>query len=240
MYYLYETHCHCSQASRCAISTSRELVRAYHKAGYAGLVLTDHFIWGNTAVSRHLPWEERMRLYYDAYLEARDAAKDLDFDVIFGLEHAYGDGKEVLIYGIGLDFLLSNPDIPELNLDGIVERVHSAGGIVIQAHPYRNRSYVNMAVGPRADIVDGLEIYNPGNQPGEDIQALRLSETGDYILTSGGDIHVASDHRIGFAGVLLPCRVKDEKEFAQILKQKKHHLRIQGKNLSSVTEQDLP
>ena len=104
MNYLYETHCHGSQCSRCSLSTSRELVRAYHKAGYAGLVLTDHFIWGNTAVSRHLPWEERMRLYYAAYLDARDEAKDLDFDVIFGLEHAYGDGNEVLIYGIGLDF----------------------------------------------------------------------------------------------------------------------------------------
>ncbi len=135
MMYLYETHCHSSQCSRCAVSTSQEMVRAYHRAGYAGLVLTDHFIWGNTAVDRRLPWEVRMQQYYDAYLAAREAARELDFDVIFGFEHAYGDGKEVLVYGVGLDFLLSNPDIPQLSLDEFARRIQNAGGIVIQAHP---------------------------------------------------------------------------------------------------------
>ena len=59
--YLYETHCHCSQCSACAHSTSQELVLAYHKAGYAGVVFTDHFITGNTAVDRNLPWEDKMK-----------------------------------------------------------------------------------------------------------------------------------------------------------------------------------
>jgi predicted metal-dependent phosphoesterase TrpH len=146
MMYKYETHCHSSQCSRCGRSTSQELVKAYYEAGYAGLVLTDHFIFGNTAVPRDLPWETRMQCYYDAYLDACKAAEGLDFDVIFGIEHAYGDGKEVLIYGIDLSFLLSNPDIPELTLDELVDRVHAYGGIVVQAHPYRDRSYVNMSV----------------------------------------------------------------------------------------------
>lgn len=234
--YLYETHCHASQCSLCARSSVRELVQAYHQAGYAGLVLTDHFIFGNTAVDRTLPWEERMHCYYDAYLDARQAGDALDFDVIFGIEHAYGDGKEVLLYGIGLDFLLVNPDIPQLSLDELVQRVHEVGGVVIQAHPYRDRYYVNMAVGPRADIVDGIEIYNAGNRPGEDLQALQLARTGDYILTSGGDIHFAEDARISQAGILLPYRVKNEWEFADALKRRVHSWRIGGKDVSQVTE----
>lgn len=239
MAHLYETHCHSSQASLCSTSTSRELVRAYHKAGYAGLVLTDHFIWGNTAVDRTLPWAQRMQLYYDAYLEAKDEARDLDFDVIFGIEHAYGDGKEVLIYGIDLDFLLNNPDIPEITLDELVFRVHSVGGIVIQAHPFRDRWYTNLEVPPRSDIVDGIEVYNACNYPNEDVQALELVRTGSYILTSGGDIHSAADERIGAAGILLPHRVHDERGFAQALKNNSHHLRIHGKDLAAVSAQDL-
>lgn len=239
MGYLYETHCHSSQCSLCAISTAQELVRAYCIKGYAGLVLTDHFIWGNTAVPRHLPWEERMRRYYRAYLDAKEAAAGLDFDVIFGFEHAYGDGKEVLVYGVELDFLLVNPDIPKLNLDQFVERIHEAGGIVIQAHPYRNRSYVNMAVGPRADIVDGIEVYNAGNKPGEDAQALHLAWEKDYIITCGGDVHWAQDERIGSAGVLLPHRVATSKEFADALKRREHGFLVKGKRLGSVTEADL-
>ena len=187
MLYKYETHCHCSQCSACGRSTAQELVRAYHQAGYAGLVLTDHFIRGNTAVDRSLPWEDQMRSYHQAWLDAREAAEDLDFDVIFGIEHAYGDGKEVLIYGIDLAFLLANPDIPRLSLDELAARVHEYGGIVVQAHPYRNRSYVNMAVQPRADLVDGIEVYNVWNQPGEDKQALALSRQKPFILTSGGE-----------------------------------------------------
>ena len=239
MEYIYETHCHSSQCSACAKSSAQDLVYAYHQAGYAGLVLTDHFIFGNTAVPRDLPWAERMKRYYDAYLEAKAAAEPLDFDVIFGIEHAYGDGKEVLIYGVELDFLLVNPDIPSLSLDELVERIHEAGGIVIQAHPYRDRYYVNMAVGPRTDIVDGLEIYNACNAPGEDVQTLPLLEQKDFIMTSGGDIHKDSDERIGSAGVVLPCRVRSSKEFADALKKRSHGLLVKGKTLYKITAADL-
>mgnify|MGYP003313645820 CR=1 FL=1 len=146
MQYLYETHCHCSQCSHCASSTSQELALAYYKAGYAGMILTDHFISGNTALDRSLPWDIQVKAYYQAYLDACEAVADLDFDVLFGIEHAYGDGKEVLVYGIDLDFLLANPDLCDISLDEFVDRVHTAGGLVVQAHPYRDRSYINMSV----------------------------------------------------------------------------------------------
>ena len=239
MEYRYETHCHSAQCSLCAKSSAQALVYAYQKAGYAGLVLTDHFIFGNTAVPHDLPWDERMKRYYAAYLDAKAVADPLDFDVIFAIEHAYGDGKEVLIYGVELDFLLANPDIPELTLDALVDRVHEAGGIVIQAHPFRDRYYVNMAVGPRTDIVDGIEVYNACNKPGEDVQALALLEQQDFIVTSGGDIHKDTDERIGHAGVVLPHRVRTSKEFADALKDRKHGFMIKGKVVDKITAADL-
>ena len=240
MFYRYETHCHCRECSACSRASARELVQAYHAAGYAGLVLTDHFIHGNTAVDRSLPWKEQMQWFYDAYLDAKKAAAELDFDVIFGIEHAYGSGKEVLIYGIDLPFLLENPDIPVLTLDELTDRVHACGGIVIQAHPYRDRDYIDMSVEPRADIVDGIEIHNIGNKPGEDRKALELARTDDYILTSGGDIHSAVDPRIGSCGIVLPYRVRNEKEFVAALKRRDHSFLIHGQILSSPEPEDLP
>lgn len=240
MLYRYETHCHCLQGSRCARSTAQEMVRAYHAKGYAGLVLTDHFIFGNTNVPRDLPWEQRMRCYHQAYLDAKAQGDKLDFDVIFGIEHAYGDGKEVLIYGIDLDFLLRNPDIPEISLDAFAARVKAHGGIVVQAHPYRNRSYVNMAVGPRADLVDGIEVHNPCNLPGEDGQALALANSGDYIFTSGGDMHLADDPRLGTAGILLPYRVRNEKEFVAALKRRDHVCLVGGRPVDPILPHHLP
>ena len=241
MLYRYETHVHCSQASLCGVSTSQEQVLACHRAGYAGMVLTDHFIFGNTSVSRDLPWEERMNRYYNAFLEAKPTADALDFDLIFGIEHAYGDGKEMLLYGVELDFLLANPDIPCISIDQLADRVHRWGGVVIQAHPYRCRSYVNMAVEPRADLIDGVEIYNSGNLPGEDARALRLARTIDNcILTSGGDVHDAEDDRLGRAGITLPRRVSDSRAFADALKRREHGLVINGVECTEVTEDMLP
>ncbi len=214
MEYLYETHCHSAQASRCARSTAGELVQAYHAAGYTGLVLTDHFVLGNTAVDRTLPWEAQMRCYYDAYLEGAAVGRTLDFDVLFGIEHAC-DGGEFLCYGIDLDFLLWNPDIPELTLDAFVRRAHDYGAVVVQAHPFR---WAPAGTPLRLDILDGIEIYNSANSP-EANRAAQACAAG--ICTSGGDIHWAQDERIGKAGIWLPHRVRNAKDLSTALK---HHI----------------
>ena len=238
--YLYETHCHCSQCSHCASSTSQELALAYYKAGYAGMILTDHFLSGNTALDRSLPWDIQVKAYYQAYLDACEAVADLDFDVLFSIEHAYGDGKEVLVYGIDLDFLLANPDLCDISLDEFVNRVHTAGGLVVQAHPYRDRSYINMSVEPRKDIVDGIEIHNAGNHPGEDGKALSLSHEKDFIRTSGGDVHNITDSKLGTAGLAFKTRIRNNHELVAALRQGADGYVINGRVISQVTENDLP
>ena len=234
MFYRYETHCHCNIASQCAHSTPAELVRAHHAAGYAGLVLTDHFIHGNTAVPRDLPWEEQMRRYYDAYLEAKDTAGELDFDVIFGIEHAYGGGLEVLCYGIDLNFLLQNPDIPRLDIREFAARVHAYGGILIHAHPYR---WGGPEITLPLDYIDGIEIYNAGNAPDKNV--LALQNLGGLIPFSGGDIHKADEPRVGTSGIALPYRVRNEKELTTALKNRDHLLIVKGQTLPSVVAANL-
>lgn len=223
MSYIYETHCHCSQCSRCAHSTSTELVRAYHAAGYAGLVLTDHFVLGNTAIDRSLPWEEQIRGYYNAFLEAKALGDELDFDVIFGIEHAC-PGGEFLCYGIDLPFLLAHPEIPELSLDEFTALAHDHGILVIQAHPYR---WLPGGSPLRLDILDGIEVFNSGNSPEANEAAAQVP--GSMIRTAGGDIHRSDDPRIGRAGISLPYRVRNARELALALRQQDHRLLISNK-----------
>ena len=111
--YRYEMHCHCNWCSACAHSSPQAMAQAYYQAGYAGMVLTDHFLSGSTAIDRSLPWKDKVEAYWRAYEAARDWARgrSRDFTVLFGLEHQYGGGKEVLTYGIDLDFLLAHPDL---------------------------------------------------------------------------------------------------------------------------------
>ena len=75
-----------------------------------------------------------------------------DFVVLFGLEHHYGAGKEVLTYGIDLDFLLAHPDLHLLPLEEYRRVVNQAGGLVVMAHPYRHADYIDGTVRPPAGV----------------------------------------------------------------------------------------
>ena len=239
--YLYETHCHSSDCSRCGRSTARELVRAYHAAGYAGMVLTDHFVTGSTAVDRKLPWDQQMRRYYEAYLEACDEAKALDFDVLFGLEHHYGKGKEVLVYGIDLDFLLANPDLTEIPLETFVERVHAAGGVVVHAHPYRQRDYIDPGFEPRLELVDGIEVYNAGNRATDgDRKALAQSREIPGLVTCGSDLHNVTSIKLGQAGLVFSHRVQTGRAFVEALREGACAFLVEGRILTEIRETDLP
>ena len=149
--YRYELHCHTCRCSKCAHSTPVEMARAYYEKGYAGMVITDHFLRGNTAVDPSLSWEEKMNCYHNAYLEAAEYADGKDFHVLFGLEHQYGGGKEVLTYGIDLEFLLSHPCLDQLPLREYAQLVWDAGGFLSMAHPYRGAAYIDSTIGPQPD-----------------------------------------------------------------------------------------
>ena len=232
----YETHCHCNSCSKCAHSTPQELVRAYKAAGFAGLVLTDHFIHGYTCVDQSLSWTQRMKHYYQAYLDAKAEGNRLDFDVIFGIEHAYGGGLEVLVYGIDLDFLLSNPQLENATLEEWSNLVHNYGGILVQAHPYR---YGGWEVPVRLDLIDGIEVYNAGNEPVKNRMALQKAQERSCILTAGADSHAAWEERVGTAGITLPYRISNGQQLVNALKNGDYQCVIHGNVVSPVTEEAL-
>ena len=106
MLYKYEMHVHDSLCSHCGHNPPEVIAKVYYGRGYAGMCFTNHFLQGSTAIDKTLPWEDKVRAYWNAYLRVKDWAKDKDFDILFGLEHHYGSGKEVLTYGIDLDLSL--------------------------------------------------------------------------------------------------------------------------------------
>ena len=56
--YKYEMHSHTNACSACAVSTAEEMIQAAKEVGFAGIVFTNHFLHGNTAIDHNLPWEE--------------------------------------------------------------------------------------------------------------------------------------------------------------------------------------
>lgn len=226
--YKYETHVHSKEGSACATGSAREMVQAYKREGYAGLVLTNHFIKGNTSVPRNLDWSTRMQMYYDAYLEAKDEGKKIDFDVFFGIEHHYGKGKEILIYGIDLEFLQSHPELETADIGTYAKLVHEAGGILVHAHPHRARGYIDPDFRPRYDVCDGIEVYNACDDSKANVKAMSDAQELELLMLSGGDIHIHDDERIGLAGVAFEKRIKTIEEFVEMLRRGEGHILVNG------------
>ena len=72
MLYKYETHCHTAETSRCARTSGAEMARAYKEMGYTGLIISDHFLNGNTTVDKTLPWEQQVAEFERGYLAAKE------------------------------------------------------------------------------------------------------------------------------------------------------------------------
>ena len=142
--YLYEMHQHTAACSACSAADPEQVVRALAADGFSGVVLTEHFYHGNTAVRRDRPWERFVRAYEESFLRMKAIGERLGLDVLFGIEEGVGSGKEVLLYGIRPQLLYDHPELAaEMTEDEYLPLlssvVHEAGGLVFQAHPFRVR-----------------------------------------------------------------------------------------------------
>ena len=194
--YLYETHLHTSQASACARSTGREMARAHKEAGYTGIFVTDHNWGGNTCVDRSLPWEEWVTQFFAGYREAAEEGAKIGLQVFPAYDAGY-HGPEFLIYGIYEEKMKRHPELKEATVSEQLSIVHGEGGMVIQAHPFREEWYIpETRLYP--DHVDGVEIINAThssplskshNDPGFDDKAIVYAAEHDLPGTAGSDVH---------------------------------------------------
>lgn len=215
--YLYETHMHTSQASKCAGSTGREMAEAAKKAGYAGVIITDHNWYGNNCIDSSLPWEQWVGAFGKGYEDAKSWGDANDFSVFFGYEANY-DATEFLIYGVDIDWLIRHPRIKNASVKEQYEMIHKEGGLVIHAHPFREEGYIpEIRLFP--EYVDGVEAVNAThschlsrhhNNPEFDIRALAYAREHHLPMTAGSDIH---DTRLLGGGVAFKRKLKTVKDY---------------------------
>ena len=212
--YLYETHLHTSEASACGQISGSDYNDFMMSRGFSGMFVTDHFFNGNSAVPRYFSWKEKVKQYVSGYEKACAAAKGRDFDVLFGVEYNF-NGDEYLIYGVDEAWLLANDDILPCSKEEVYRRVHEAGGIMIQAHPYRERYYLqDIRLTPA--ICDGIEIYNAANPDNQNALAYRYALELNVPMTAGSDIHFFHEKPMG--GMLLPERLHSPAEYVEVVK----------------------
>ena len=191
MSYLYETHLHTVYSSACANSKGSEYVRLYKEMGYSGIIVTDHFYNGNTAIPRNLPWKEWVKQFCRGYEEARNEGERRGFDVFFGWEETFDSCDDYLIFGLDREWLMEHPEVRSWSRGEQYRAVKAAGGCVVQAHPFRQHYYIRQVV-LSTGCVDAVEAANLGNmERSYDSLAMRYAQKLGLPVTAGSDMHDA-------------------------------------------------
>lgn len=231
MAYIYETHLHTSVGSACGKSRGYEYIAKYKELGFAGIIVTDHFFNGNCAISNTLPWEERIAQFYEGFEEAREEGDKQHFQVFFSWECRFG-GDEYLVYGLDKEWLLAHPDILEWDHITHYQKVKEAGGLVIQAHPFRERNYLTQ-IDLHPYQCDGWEVANAGNPPEQDILTHQYAKKHHMIMTAGSDLHDADQIGNGKQfGVAFDTPLTDISDFVKRIKNGEGNLYVPGDRLT--------
>lgn len=185
--YKYEVHMHTAESSACGKTHAADYIAAFIEQGYDGMIITDHFFHGNTAVDRNLPWEDFVEEFCKGYEIAKAEGDKQGFKVFFGWE-ANRLVDEYLIYGLDKAWLKAHPEVRDCPHDELFKLIDSEGGLIVGAHPFRERPYV-----PKVNLhpfqVHAMEACNFGNPPYQDAFAYNFCKDRNIIMTSGTDLH---------------------------------------------------
>ncbi|MCL2079983.1 MAG: histidinol phosphatase [Oscillospiraceae bacterium] len=196
---------HTAQISACAQSDAAQMVRAYKDKNYAGIIVTDHFINGNSTVSQLSPWDVKMRYFVTGYEIAKKAGDECGLDVFLGWEFSIR-GIDLLTYGLDLGFLLAHPGLDRLSASQYSFLVRKNGGYLAQAHPFRDAWYIHNAGPVDWRVVDGVEIHNSADSDATNAKSRAFAQEHDLPIQAGGDTHSVRDVQARCAGVILNSR----------------------------------
>jgi phosphopantetheinyl transferase (holo-ACP synthase) len=219
--------------------SSRKIAKYYSKAGYNGIVCTNHF---NAVIMegyfRCGSVEKRTERFLKGYYSLKKACRKHGIDVIFGLElsfrgceygNGHGDCSEILVYGISPEQLREyNVTLYDMSIEQLFELANKEGWLLVEAHPFRDSTYLyNPSFLHGAEVKNGNTCHNS-----HDALAKAFAVKNSLIETSGSDFHFADSDG---CGIILENRIITEKELVSVLKSGKYKLmgegfRFNGKN----------
>lgn len=214
--YKYDLHVHTGPISNGGEEIENH-INFLRKIGFSGMVVTNHFFGGDNKLDKTLPWEEFVGEYKKDYEKGKRLARLYDFDLLFGIEEHIEGGKEILVYGVSPEFLISHSELKNASLEEYVSIIHAGGGLVFQAHPFRDRWYIeNGGIFENISLLDGIEIKNAGNREEENKKAEEYNKTHKLPVVAGTDSH--SLRNLGKTGIFSPVRLKTNQDLVDLLK----------------------
>ena len=209
---LIDMHAHSKGISTCCGKTYRENIDIAKNNGIDALILTNHYT--KSYFARYKSVEDFVEQYYVEYENAKAYGESVGVKVYYGVEITLEIDKEahLLAYGVGKEFLQQHPYVFDYPLEKIYEAVHSCGGILVQAHPFRKQDRLL-----NTDYLDGIEIScHPKYFTTASSKVKEVAQDKNLIITCGADYHGDVSYR-PVCGLLVEETPKDINEIVQIL-----------------------
>lgn len=218
MEYKYELHAHTKEVSRCAAISVKELIEEYKKAGYSGIVLTDHYSPMTFNPSEFFSKKKALDHYLRAYREAKKYETD-DFTILLGMElRFYATVNDYIIYGITEEILYELPFLLKTYIRKASRLLRERGCLFLQAHPFRK-----MITRANPEYLDGVEVFNgKATKEANDNSEKWANEINTPIKTSGSDCHRQSG--VGLGGIITEEPIKSNDDLIRILKSGKYKM----------------
>ncbi len=213
--YKIETHLHTPVNSPCGKIPPEIIVERYHEAGYAALVVTDHYSLDAFTRTGLDPdgAGDRVHAFLEGYRQVKKFADRVGMKTYYGAELRFlENNNDYLLYGFSHELLADPGKVWSMGLAAFLPLVREDGAVLIQAHPFRKGC---VAVAP--DLVDGYEAVNRHDKhANRNALAMALARRYDVIRTSGGDFHDPTDRCI--AGIESTWLPRDSREMAVLLR----------------------
>ena len=221
MQYVFETHCHTDESSRCGRVKGADVVRMYKEAGYAGIVITDHFNSYTFDQAGLTAWQDMIDHHMAGYRAAK-ALEDESFTVLYGLELRFEkeNDNDYLVFGADEAYLRAHPFLCyQESYTDFYLNAKTDGLIVFQAHPFRSRMQV-----VKPQYLDGIEVFN-GNKRHDSRCEIALQWAMKYGLPmlSGSDFHQPEDLARG--GIVTDRRIRTMDDLLSVLREKRYAMK---------------
>lgn len=211
----FEMHAHCAGASLCALCDIKTLIDEYKKAGYGGIVLTNHYDVYN--FYNTLPagtFIQKNDYYFSLYEQAKEYGAKQCIKVFWGAEIRSGYGIEYIL--IGLDkklFYNRSKPLFSYSQKMLFDLAETEGAFMYQTHPFREN-----VVCVKPNLMHGVEAFNGHfHHDNNNEKALQFANENNLIKMSGTDYH-EKDQPITSC-MYIPEEINDEKALAKYLLQ---------------------
>ena len=207
-----ETHCHTLYGSHCGLADAKTIIDRYHKAGYGGIVITNHFNRREFSTYKGETNREKINFYFSLYEQVKALGEEKGMKIFVGAEINASTNEEYVLYGFDKELFYGEKLLFDYTQEELFKLAEDNGCFLYQSHPFR----VSVPKLGNPAFLHGAEYFNGHyHHVNNNHQARLWCEQNNLIGLSGTDFH-KPDQPIT-AGIFIPDQVNSEKSLVDCL-----------------------